>query len=66
MDAYAAEPPDLGHPENETPLNWSGLVSHIADQVGGIIALAQVVSLAMAGAILLTYFIKRRHLNSPN
>lgn len=66
MDGYAAEPPDLGHPENEGPITWFGSASGIADQVATIIAITQVVSLAITAGILLTYAAARqRRMGDP-
>ena len=62
MHGYA-EPPDIGHPENESSGSWSGLVSFLTDQVAAIIVITQVALLAASAVILLIYAVQQRRVS---
>lgn len=65
MHTYLAEPQN--HPDNETGINWSGLLSTVTDQAGSLIVIALVIMLAMLGMAVLVYTVTRqRHVTRPD
>lgn len=62
MHGYA-EPPDIGHPENEPSGSWSGLVSYLTDQVAATIVITQIALLAASAMILLIYIVRQRRVS---
>jgi hypothetical protein len=53
LDVYAVEPPDLGHPENETP-SWFDFIVAIGAYGGGYVAIVLGVLwiLSVSGALI--------------